>query len=234
MKHAQPVALALVLLAGTAVKAEPITYAYYSFTNSHPEVTANDGSRALVVVYPLEGAVRTDGQYVAAQFLVNPPPSGTALFTDRAFTLTMHLSDSLLNTSSSLTFTGTLSGTVTREPSANNFIINSTSALTATFTRPTQSVALDGHIYTFSLSSMLSRNQNTPGTIMADVTVTPPITQAPEPATLLLGLFGGSALGLRCWWRKRRPARGAEGRPGTACVVAVAAACEEAPGEEKR
>jgi hypothetical protein len=216
MKHAQPAALALVLLAGTAVKAEPITYAGYLFTNSHPQVTANDGSGASVDVSPLEGTVRKDGQYLAAMFLVNPPPSGTASFTDRPFTLTMHVGDSLGNTSSNLTFTGTLSGTVTREPSADNTIINSTSALTATFTRPTQSVALDGLIYTFSLSSKLSRYPNTPGMIMADVTVTPPITQAPEPGTLLLGLFGGSALGLRCWWRKRRPARGAEGRPGTA------------------
>jgi hypothetical protein len=207
MKPAQPVALALVLLAGTAVQAEPITYASYLFKNNSPEIDGASG--AIVVVYPQEGTVRSDGQYVAANFFVAPPSSGTATFTDRDFTLTMHLTDSL-GTSSSLTFTGALSGTVTREPSQNSFSINSTSALTATFTNPTQSVTLDGHVYTFTLStpSMVIRTPAL-GEIMADVTVTPPITtQAPEPATLLLGLFGGSVLGLRCWRRKRQLAAG--------------------------
>ena len=44
------------------------------------------------------------------------------------------------------------------------------------------------------------------GSLQADVIVTnptPPASQAPEPASLLLAALGGSAVGLRAWWRRR-------------------------------
>jgi hypothetical protein len=207
MQRSQTLALAFLFLAGTVAHADPISWSY-AWSSSPGVVTSNDGSLGSVTLLPGSGGPLTGSHdsgpgITAATLTAVAPASGTAFFTNRGYTLTMHLMDNGLHASTDLSFAGAFGGT-----------LGATNSLTNSFKAPTQSVNLGGNQYIVTVGLFVPPLPGTPGRIGANVTVsgsgvvTPPVTQAPEPATLLLGLVGGSALGLRCWWRKRRPAAG--------------------------
>jgi hypothetical protein len=202
MKRSRPLALALLLLAGTAARAEPITWSY-SWSSSPGVVSSDDGSLGKVTVQSLSGGPLTGSWngIDAAHLTAMAPASGTATFTHQSYTLDLHLTDLTSHTSGDVTFTGALSGTLGKP-----------SALTNTFAKPTQSITLGGTQYVVTVGLFIPPVPGTPGRIGSNVIVSrageppPPVSDAPEPGTMLLAFFGGSALGLRCWWRRRRAA----------------------------
>ncbi len=115
------------------------------------------------------------------------------------YTLTMAITDNTTHDSGSLSFTGAISGGLS--PTSSN--------LTNTFSVTQKSLTLDGHVYTVTLpasvalSGPLTPQQN----ITAGVSVSNAVASAPEPASLLLGGLGFTALGIGGWCRRlRQPA----------------------------
>jgi hypothetical protein len=112
------------------------------------------------------------------------------------YTLTMTITDNTTHDSGSLSFTGAIGGALSP----------TSSSLTNTFTVLQKSLTLDGHIYTVTLpaSSSLSGPLTPQQNITATVSVTNSVASAPEPASLLLGGMGFTALGICGWWRRLR------------------------------
>jgi len=112
-----------------------------------------------------------------------------------------------------LTFTDNTthdSGTLTLKGALQGKLTATTSSVMNTITGPT-SLALDGHLYTVSIHSLLLTAPGTPQqTLTATVTVSniPPGggSHTPEPTSLLLGGLGLTCAGIGCWWKRlRRP-----------------------------
>src|SRR5262249_38637765 len=128
---------------------------------------------------------------LASNLVAAAPPTGTATFTDRSYSLSMHLSDLASHTSGDLTFTGALSGTLGTTNSPSNKFLG----------KQAQTLTLGGHEYTVAVGLFIPPVPGTPGRIGANVTISspggspPPVNQVPEPTSLLLAGVGLSALG---------------------------------------
>jgi hypothetical protein len=192
-------ALALVSLGGAAARAEP-TWSY-SWSSSPGVVTSDDGSLGTVTLLPgsggpFTGSKDSGGGILAATLDAAGPASGTAPFTDRTYGLTLHLTDNASKASGDLSFTGVLNGTL-----GGKF------DLTNNFQNPTQSLNLGGNQYTVTAGLFVPPLPGAPGSVGANVTLTPGpslVSEVPEPASLLLAGLGLSALGVGNWWRRRR------------------------------
>jgi hypothetical protein len=197
---ALPATLTLLLISGVA-RAEP-TWSY-SFSTDTGVVTSDDGSLGQVSLLPasggpITGSKDTGGGIVAATLQATGPALGTtAIFTNRAYGLTMHLTDLGSGKSGDVSFTGVLNGS-----------LSSTFNLTNSFPNSTQSLNLGGNQYTVTPGLFVPPTQGVPGSVGANVSVTPgaAINDVPEPTALLLAAVGASALGLQRWRRKRQPA----------------------------
>ena len=114
------------------------------------------------------------------------------------YTLNMTITDNTTKHSGNLSFTGSISGGLTP----------TSSTLTNTFSVVQKSLTLDGHVYTVTLpaSDPLLGPLTPQKNIIAGVSVTNSVASAPEPASLLLGGLGFTALGIGGWRRRlRRP-----------------------------
>jgi hypothetical protein len=197
-----PVLLAVpaLLVARGSARAEPITWS--SFWSASPGVvTSNDGSLGKVTFQPGSDGLLTGSWQgiLASDLTATAPAAGTATFTDRSYSLTMHLTDLKSNTSGDLSFGGALSGTLGATNNLTNKFLGKSS----------QTITLGGNQYTVAVGLFIPPVPGTPGRFGANVTVNnlgfspPPVNNAPEPASLLLAALGGSAVGLRAWWRRR-------------------------------
>lgn len=140
-------------------------------------------------------------------------------FSNSAFSLALTITDGAKNDSGTLSFNGSVSGSLSA----------TTSSLIASFTPvSSNTLTLDGHTYTVTIPSATLASPTSPQQdIMAIVSVanasgggspgggnpgggstgggTPGQgSGTPEPASLLLGSLGISCLGARYWWRRRR------------------------------
>ncbi len=204
MRISTLLALGLLPLLGTVARAEPIWS--YSWSSTVPAVTSDDGSLGKVILTPgfggpMSGPASSGPGITAATLDASGPASGTAVFTNRGYGLTMHLTDINSNTSADLKFTGAFSGTL-----ASAF--NLTNSITKP---PTQSVTLGGYTYNVSLGLYVPPEPGKSGSVGANVTISgpgqvPPINQVPEPTSLVLAGLGLSALGLGYWRRNRQKA----------------------------
>ena len=202
-----PATFGLLLLAGAAAHAEPIWS--YTWSSSPGVVTSNDGTLGKVTLLPGSGGPITGNAFgqnflLASSLEASAGTTSTATFTNRTYGLAIHLTDLASKTSHDLSFAGALSGTLGK--------VNS---LTNAFTGPTtQSYKFaDGNLYTVSIGLFKPPAPGTPGQIGANVlvtgsgTVTPPVNNVPEPTSLVLAGLGISAVGVRYWRRKTRPAQ---------------------------
>ncbi len=207
MKPLQPrtltAALASLLLAAASARAEQVSWSY-SWSSSPAAVTSDDGTLGTVTFNPqsggpLLGSHDSGPGILAATLDASGPASGTATFTNRGYGMTLHLTDNASGATGDLTFGGALSGT-----------LGSAYKLTNSFTAPiTQSITLGGNQYIATIGLFQAPLPGTPGQLGANVTVngsgqTTPVTQTPEPSSLVLVAVGLSACGLRGWWRRRR------------------------------
>jgi hypothetical protein len=211
MKPRQPLALTAALaslfLAGSAARAEPVSWSY-SWLSTPGVVTSDDGALGHVTFTPgsggpLTGSVNSGDGILAASLDASGPAAGTATFTNRGYGLTLHLTDNASGTSGDLTFGGALSGTLGSEFKLKN-----------SFSGPTtQKLNLGGNEYIATIGLFEPPQPGTPGRIGANVTVngsvqsTPPVSEVPEPTSLMLAAAGLSVCGLGGWWRRRRARR---------------------------
>ncbi|HEY7426762.1 MAG TPA: hypothetical protein VH682_21175 [Gemmataceae bacterium] len=138
------------------------------------------------------------------------------------YSLPLTFTDSTTHDSGTLTFSGSIGGTLSA----------SQSTLVNTLSPSSSSLTLDGHVYTVSIPSVTLGPPSSPQqNILANVTVSngptnppPPPPQpptnpggnsggsnpgggvqgAPEPTSLVLGGLGWSLLGAGCWWKRSR------------------------------
>lgn len=206
-----PVALAVLVVAGSSARADFINWAY-SWTHTPSVVAADTGGTGGVTLTNHQGGTGSGNSDVVVTQIttfssatVNTPDH----FTNKNYSLILDLTDSASHQSGMLTFNGTLNGTLSTT-SAN---------IKNTFIGPlTQHLDLGGNLYTITIGPYAAPgipDATQTGSISAHLSVQPehsggggtrpPSQGAPEPSSLLLGCLGLAALALAGW---RRWARG--------------------------
>jgi hypothetical protein len=204
-------ALTLVLLVGTGAQAGPInpenvTWTY-NFTPGTPAVTA-DGNPAAGVTFTNEptGTAVGSSDIVATNLRVfSAAPGGIpdVLTSNGAYSLTLNVSalDKGKPLSGSLTFTGKLTGTLSKE---NSNIANQFTGVHE------QTLSLGAYTFTVSLNSYTPPgppDQSNAGSIAAHVAVSTLVpSQVPEPSAIVLSCLGGLSF-LGAAWRRKMQAR---------------------------
>lgn len=203
----------LLCLAAPPLRAEP----GWSFSWSSPNLTIfADSGGSSISLFPSTGTGTGNSDIVAAnlQAISTAPGDTPDTFTNKSYTLNLHLTDDASGTSGDLAFSGHFDGTL----SSKNV------GLTHTFDQNIGSLVLGGHNYEVTLNAY-----NPPGVpgstllggIAGTVTVdggivvidpppppppppAPPPVKAPEPTSLALAVLGLSSLGVRGLCRNRR------------------------------
>jgi hypothetical protein len=197
--------VALVILGNQRARADAISF-NYDWT-VHPAVLPGlPGSTGDVLFAATQPG---SGQAMPGDMIGTTIPGATITTTSSAvnppdhfqgsFTMKLHLTDALSNKSGNLTFTGSVSGTLT----------TTKSSLTGTFNTPlTQTLTLGGHLYSVTIDELF--HPQPPGSpalvnISANVTVNTPTkpTTTPEPSSLVLGATAMLGLAVRRLARSR-------------------------------
>jgi hypothetical protein len=219
MKLSWPIALASLLLVAASARADFITWSY--FWSSSPAYFSNPNypgippidlyavdhssvpSKHLGDVNAFAFAGTNTGPYnaigpsfatwhdlPALRFLSTGTSDAILAKTDYHFYIGLKEGKSSFTTADYhfIRFDGTLNGNIYN--------------LHNTFANPVQSITLGNHLFTVTLNSFISPTVAEPRTLL---TANVAITDAPEPASVVLLGLGLSTLGLRSWWRKGRP-----------------------------
>lgn len=183
--------LAVVLAWSGLARADQIGYTY-DWSTTTPAVTGDDGNfGAISFATPATLHANGTATLTAASLAVvtSAPGNNPDTFSGQAFNLTLLLTDDPSGKSGSLFFTGKLFGTLTA----------STANINPTFDAPsTQQLKLGADVYTVTLGHLVrpaDANQTVIGDLEATVAVQaatnpPPVSQAPEPSSLILTLLG--------------------------------------------
>ncbi len=134
----------------------------------------------------------TDGVLLAT---FAPFGSPSAKFTNSPFNITMTITDQTSGASKDIPLSGFFTGTLNTGGSDLDTKLNKPVA---------QTVTIGKNEYTVAFGLYTPPSPGKSGSIGANVIVVgsgPPIV--PEPASVLLATMGLSALGLRCWWRRK-------------------------------
>ncbi len=194
-------ALALLLLAGARANADFIQWSY-NWNISPISVLSDSGNGSVSFTNQPQQTASGNSDTVATNLKANslaPPSNPDTLNHTGAYSLTLNLTDTASGQTGTLTFSGKLGGNFSKS-SAN---------ITNAFNTPTvQTLFLGGNSYTVTIgpySPPGPPDSTNLGSIAAhvDVSSISPASSAPEPSTLLLGLFGLSGAGAFSW-RKRR------------------------------
>jgi hypothetical protein len=183
-------AVPALLVVGAPARADFIPWSY-SFSASPNPVTSDNGS-AQVTFAPTSGQESLSFNGLLAAHLSAAGPADDA-FSGRGYTMTMHLTDLASGAATDLSWAGAFSG-------------NSPFNLANKVAVPSQAVTLGQHQYTVSLGNFAPPTSGKAGQLGVNVVVvgtSVPVNNVPEPASLLLAALGGSAVGLRAWWRRR-------------------------------
>jgi hypothetical protein len=195
-------ALALLLIAGNRGRADFIQWSYN--WNINPiSVLSDSGNGSVSFTNQPAQTASGNSDTVATNLKANSladPKTPDTLNNTGAYSLTLSLTDSASSQSGTLTFSGKLSGSFSKD-SAN---------ITNQFNTPTvQTLFLGNNSYTVSIgpySPPGPPDSTNLGSIAAHVDVSsigPAGNPSPEPSTLLLGLFGLTSAGVLSW-RKHR------------------------------
>ena len=189
-------ALAVCLLAGAQARAEFVSWDY-NWTPSASEIPADNSSLGKITLTNEPGGQAVGDSYIVATNIKTAStadPSNPATFTDKAYALTLAITDDASGKSGAMTFSGVFSGTLS----------NKSAILMNTFTGPqTQSVQIGNHLYTVQIGPFAPPGpppSHISGSISALANVT--VKDVPEPSTLVLsglclGVFGAG------WWYRR-------------------------------
>jgi hypothetical protein len=193
-------ALVVCLLAGARARADFVAW-NYNWTPSASEILADNPSTGKLTLTNEPGGSAVNDSYIVATNIKTAStadPSSPATFTDKAYSLTLAITDVGSGKTGSLTFGGVFSGTLS----------NKSAILLNNFTGPqTQSVTIGNHMYTVQIGPFAPPGPptaNISGSISALANVK--VSDVPEPSTLVLsglclGVFGAG------WWYRRFRAR---------------------------
>ncbi len=187
---------AVFLTTGSVAQADLVHWSY-SWSRSPSEVLANAPGTSYVSLTsePVQNVVG-DSDIVSTNLrTVSNAPDGTPdHFTNKAYVLTLTLTDQASGQTGNISFSGVLNGTVSAH-SAN---------IANTFNNPTmQSIVLGNYKYTVTLPYYTPPgppSSTNAGSISAHVMVTGElINSLPEPSSLLLAGLGVILVGLASW-----------------------------------
>jgi hypothetical protein len=195
-------ALALLLTAGTGARAEFINWSY-NWSRSPAVIHADaPGTGTITLTDESLKSVVGDSFIVATNLRTSSTASrnNPDRFTAKPYTLNLYILDETSGTSGTLTFTGAISGTISKD----------SSNLHSTFGgKTTQTLVLGNNVYTVSIGPFVQPgppDASNAGSIgaSAHVTVSAIIETVPEPGTLVLSCLGVVPL---AWsrWRRRHP-----------------------------
>jgi hypothetical protein len=196
-------AVVVSLFAGAHARADFIPWSYSSTLNS--PVASDQGLASGVNTTGVATVQHTSGsQNGASVAFLQPYGSPSATFTNAALNVTFNLIDDNSGKSIALPFTGFFNGSLMNGGTNLKFNVGNPSAKTFNLGSNEYTVA-------FGLYSPPSPGQG--GTVGVNVVVVPqgstpppggpPVTEAPEPTSMVLAGLGLSALGLRSWLRRR-------------------------------
>ena len=190
--------LALCLFAGTTARADFINWDY-SWTPSSSAILAdNPGMGRITLSNDGSGSAAGNSYIVATNLktISSADPSNPATFTNKAYGLTLTITDDASAKTGSVSFSGVFNGTLS---SQSALIMNS-------FTGPqTQSIVLGHNLYTVQIGPFAPPGPPTAtisGSISALASVS--VSQVPEPSTLVLSGMCLALCGAGWWWKRAR------------------------------
>jgi hypothetical protein len=195
--------VASVVVPAGQVRADYLNWTY-STTPSVPGVATGSAGKPGGTVLLTDFTNQAGGAKIPIiAYLTASSSSSPATFDPNksAYTLKLTITDNATHDSGTLTFTGSVSGTLSAMSST---LVNS-------FVPSPNTLTLDGHVYTVSIPPAALAEPTSPQeNIFANVTVKDagtgrPLTSTPEPSALLLCGLGFSCVGLsRCRdpWRR--------------------------------
>jgi hypothetical protein len=204
--------VASLVVAASHVRADYLNWSYTSDPNV-PGVAAGGAGSLSSAVALTDFTNKPGGTSIPVIAYVTASSSASlATFNPKSstYTLALTITDNATHDSGTLTFTGSVGGTLSA----------TSSTLTNSFSNPTPpALTLDGHVYNVTipaaaLAPPTSPQQNIFATVhVSDVTGNGGggVPGVPEPAGLVLGGLGISLLGMGRWWKRLcRPARPGE------------------------
>ena len=172
----------------------------WTFSWSPKQTISADSGGSSISLVPSSGHGSGSSDIIAANLQATSSALGNHPdpFTNKGYTLSLHLVDNASGQSGNLTFTGHFDGTLSSQ----------SVSLTNTFDKATGSLNLGGHLYTLTLHSYTPPGlPGSPllGAIGGSVSVDgagivkdpfPPVQKTPEPSTFVLAAVGLSVLGI--------------------------------------
>jgi hypothetical protein len=218
--------LALLLAAGAAATAAPVSWSYSWSASADGFAADPGGSDSIALRTTPAGTLSGPASLNALSFTTLTPDLLSEHFSGRGYNLTLDVTDNDVHKSGSLTFAGTLGGTLA--PASDG--------ITVGFDNLSGSLALGSHRFDVTLSPPPAPGL---GVVSAQVSIDAGVSSgpppgpkpkppepgpgpspspgpspgpspeprphdSPEPSTLVLAGLGLSALGGGAWWRRRQ------------------------------
>jgi hypothetical protein len=210
-------ASAMLLCWGATARADKVDWSY-NWTPSSTTIMSDSGSSQLVLSNEPVGKASnipgtpTDIVATNVKTISGADPGTPDTFTAAKATLTLTITDDASKATGTLNFNGQFDGYIssTRTHISSNFA-----------SLAPQTVQLGNNIYTVSIDAFTppaSQSANLLGSIGATVLVGgapsggPPVTEAPEPASLVLAGLG-LTFGAGYWWKRRRVLKAEQALP---------------------
>jgi hypothetical protein len=211
-----PISVAVLLFSTGLARAEFLNWTYSWSINPNPVIKPDDQATGGVTVALDAGGTGATASLIGMnQFLIraaeltstsSAEADNPDSFDNVLYTLTLTLTDNSDGSSGNLNFNAGINGNLT----------STTSTLTNTFSDPlTQQLTLQHHTFTVTVdpsqATLPAPGSAAPTLLDAfitvqetDVPVDPPVAGVPEPTSFVLGSLAFSALGMGCWWKRKR------------------------------